>query len=215
MQVKICGLTNAEMMDVAVSAGADFVGLVFFEKSPRHVSLDQAVALAEIARDRAKIVALVVDETDETLETIATRLAPDYLQLHGSETPERCDEIAERFHIPLIKALGVRSIDDVDRADLYSTPELILFDAKADPKLTALPGGNGIAFDWNLLHEQRQKRSYMLSGGLTPLNVQEAIRLTGATMVDTSSGVERERGVKDPDLIRDFIKQASLPAANQ
>ncbi len=215
MQVKICGLKDAEMMDVAVSAGADFVGLVFFEKSPRHVTLDQAIKLAEIARGRTKIVALVVDEQDAALEALATHLKPDYLQLHGSETPERCDEIAARFRIPLIKALGVRSIDDVARADLYSSPELILFDAKADPKVTALPGGNGIAFDWNLLHEQCEKRVFMLSGGLTPFNVQEAIRLTGATMVDTSSGVEREKGVKDPDLIRDFIKQASLPATNE
>ena len=208
MHVKICGLKDEQMLEAAIEAGADFVGLVFFERSPRNVSIDIAAKLANIARDRAKIVALVVDATDTLLCEIAEKVQPDYFQLHGHETAERCSDILDQFKIPLMKAIGVKTSEDVLQADEYSSCQIILFDAKADPKLTQLPGGNGIPFDWRLLTGQKEQRNFMLSGGLTPFNVQEAIKLTGASMVDVSSGVETSPGEKDSALIAHFIKAA-------
>ncbi len=208
LHVKICGLKDEQMLEAAIEAGADFVGLVFFEPSPRHVSIDIAAKLANIARGRAKIVALVVDASDALLGEIADQVQPDYFQLHGHETAERCTEILERFKIPLMKAIGVKTPEDVIRANDYKPCEIILFDAKADPKLTQLPGGNGIPFDWRLLTGQKEQRNFMLSGGLTPLNVREAIKLTGASMIDVSSGVETTPGEKDSALIAQFIKAA-------
>lgn len=213
MQVKICGIKDEDMLGAAIDAGADFVGFVFFPKSPRHVSVSQASELARFLRqtpdnERPKIVSLVVNATDEELELIYKEVQPDYIQLHGSETAERTNEINERFQTPLIKAIGVTTASDVALADDYSAAEIILFDAKADPKLTDLPGGNGIPFDWTALTGQKEKRNFMLSGGLTPENVAEAIALTRASIVDVSSGVETSPGVKDRALIQDFIKAA-------
>lgn len=213
MQVKICGIKDEDMLGAAIDAGADFVGFVFFPKSPRHVCVSQASELARFLRqtpdnERPKIVSLVVNATDEELELICKEVQPDYIQLHGSETAERAKEINERFQTPLIKAIGVTTASDVALADDYSAAEIILFDAKADPKLTDLPGGNGIPFDWTALTGQKEKRNFMLSGGLTPENVAEAIALTGASIVDVSSGVETSPGVKDRALIQDFIKAA-------
>lgn len=213
MQVKICGIKDKDMLGAAIDAGADFVGLVFFPKSPRHVSVSQASELARFLRqtpdnERPKIVSLVVNATDEELKLICKEVQPDYIQLHGSETAERTKEINERFQTPLIKAIGVTTASDVALADDYSAAEIILFDAKADPKLTDLPGGNGIPFDWTALTGQKEKRNFMLSGGLTPENVAEAIALTGASIVDVSSGVETSPGVKDRALIQAFIQAA-------
>ena len=213
MQVKICGIKDKDMLGTAIDAGADFVGFVFFPKSPRNVSVSQASELARFLRqtpdnERPKIVSLVVNATDEELELIFKEVQPDYIQLHGSETAERAKEINERFQTPLIKAIGVTTASDVTLADDYSAAEIILFDAKADPKLTDLPGGNGIPFDWTALTGQKEKRNFMLSGGLTPENVSEAIALTGASIVDVSSGVETSPGVKDRALIQAFIQAA-------
>ena len=213
MQVKICGIKDEDMLGAAIDTGADFVGFVFFPKSPRHVSISQASELARFLRqtpdnERPKIVSLVVNATDEELELICKEVQPDYIQLHGSETAERAKEISERFQTPLIKAIGVTTASDVALADDYSEAEIILFDAKADPKLTDLPGGNGIPFDWTALTGQKEKRNFMLSGGLTPENVAEAIALTGASIVDVSSGVETSPGVKDRALIQAFIQAA-------
>ena len=213
MQVKICGIKDKDMLGTAIDAGADFVGFVFFPKSPRNVSVSQASELARFLRqtpenERPKIVSLVVNATDEKLEVICKEVQPDYIQLHGSETAERANEIYERFQTPLIKAIGVTTLSDVALADDYAAAEIILFDAKADPKLTDLPGGNGIPFDWTALTGQKEKRNFMLSGGLTPENVSEAIALTGASIVDVSSGVETSPGVKDRALIQAFIQAA-------
>ncbi len=208
MQVKICGLTTPLMMEAALSAGADYVGLVFFPKSPRHVALDLASELAAIARGKARITALVVDPGDELLSSIVTTVRPDYLQLHGSESPARCAAINSEFQLPLIKAIGIREKADTKEADCYDMADLILFDAKADPRITELPGGNGIPFDWQALKGQKEQRDFMLSGGLTPLNVVSAITLTGAKLVDVSSGVETEPGRKDSGLIEAFIRAA-------
>ena len=209
VEVKICGLSTPETVDAAVAAGADLVGLVFFPRSPRNVTLPQAAALADRARGRAKIVTLVVDADDALLSSIAAEVAPDLIQAHGAETPERVAEIARLTGKPVIKAIRVKDDADIAAAADYSTvASLILYDAKAPETLgNALPGGNGHAFDWGLL-EGGTRPAFMLAGGLTPENVAEAIRVTGAPVVDVSSGVETAPGVKDIGLIRKFIEAA-------
>jgi len=204
-QVKICGLSTAETMQAALDFGADMVGLVFYPRSPRNVSMEQAAALAAQARGKAKIVALVVDADDALLKSIVNAVRPDYLQLHGSETPERVGEIATTFNTAIIKAIKVKEAADVAKAKVFKdVADLVLFDAKAPEEL--LPGGNGLSFDWNLL--KGKGGLFMLSGGLTPDNVAEAIRLTRAPIVDVSSGVESLPGKKDISLIRKFIERA-------
>jgi phosphoribosylanthranilate isomerase len=203
--VKICGLSNPSTMQAALDHGADMVGLVFFAKSPRNISLSQAKTLADQARGKAKIVALVVDADDRLLHSIKSELRPDYIQAHGSETSQRISEIHALTNIPVIKAIKVESAADVTSAEAYrDTARLILFDAKAPKDL--LPGGNGLSFDWKLLADV--KYPYMLSGGLTPDNVAEALRITRAPIVDVSSGVESSPGIKDAGLIAKFIKAA-------
>ena len=208
-EVKICGLSTPETVDAAVEAGADMIGLVFFPKSPRNVSLEQAAALAARARGRARIVTLVVDAGDAMLKEIVARVDPDLIQAHGSETPERIAAIGRLTGKPVIKAIRVKDDADVAAAaDFASVANLILYDAKAPETLgSGLPGGNGHAFDWALL-EGGRRPAFMLAGGLTPENVAEAIRVTGAPVVDVSSGVESAPGVKDIGLIRKFIEAA-------
>ena len=209
VEVKICGLSTPETVDAAVAAGADLIGLVFFPKSPRNVSLEQARELADRARGRAKIVTLVVDADDALLRAIAAGVDPDLIQAHGSETPERIAEIGRITGKPVIKAIRVKDQSDIAAAADYSTvASLILYDAKAPETLgNALPGGNGHAFDWGLLEGERRP-AFMLAGGLNPENVAEAIRVTGAPVVDVSSGVESAPGIKDIGLIRKFIEAA-------
>ncbi len=210
VEVKICGLKTEAALDAALAAGADYVGLVFCTKSPRNLDLATARQLAERARGRAKIVALLVDPDDKQLEDVVAAVAPDTIQLHGSETPERVAEVAKRFGRPVLKAVKVAIADDALAALAYAgKADRILFDAKApEGRAGALPGGNGLAFDWQALAGVRGKLDYMLAGGLTPANVGEAIRLTGAKAVDVSSGVESRPGEKDPELIRRFLRAA-------
>lgn len=209
VEVKICGLSTPETLDAAIAAGADLVGFVFFPKSPRNVTLEQAAALAARARGKAKIVTLVVDADDALLTAIAREVQPDLVQAHGSEGPDRIAEIALLTGKPVIKAIRVKDDADIAAAADYSTvASLILYDAKAPETLgNALPGGNGHAFDWGLLEGERRP-AFMLAGGLTPENVAEAIRVTGAPVVDVSSGVESAPGIKDIGLIRKFIEAA-------
>ena len=209
VEVKICGLSTPETVDQAVAAGADFIGLVFFPKSPRNVSLPQAAALAARARGKSRIVALVVNADDALLTAIARTVDPDFIQAHGSETPERVAEIGRLTGKPVIKAIQVKDAGDIASGVDYSrVASLILYDAKAPETLgSALPGGNGHAFDWGLL-EGARRPAFMLAGGLNPENVAEAIRVTGAPVVDVSSGVESAPGVKDIGLIRKFIEAA-------
>jgi phosphoribosylanthranilate isomerase len=208
--VKICGLKNDASIDAAIEGGADYIGLVFHAASPRNVDLDAARSLAILARDRAKVVALLVDPDDDTLAEVVAGVEPDLIQLHGAETPQRVRQISEHFLRPVMKAIRVAAPADAEAAQAYAdVAELILFDAKApEDRPGALPGGNGIAFDWQALSGVRGKFPFMLAGGLTPLNVAEAIRRTGAAAVDVSSGVERAPGEKDPDLIRRFLRAA-------
>jgi phosphoribosylanthranilate isomerase len=207
-QVKICGLSEPTTMKAAIDAGADMVGLVFFARSPRNVNVEQAAALANMAKGKAATVALVVDADDKLLELITKRVRPDYFQAHGNETPNRILEIMKLTDVPVIKAIAVREAADVAKAQEYrGKADLVLFDAKAPDLLKdALPGGNGISFDWKLLTGIRDR--FMLSGGLSPENVAEAIAVTGAPIVDVSSGVETTPGIKDATLIRKFIEQA-------
>lgn len=208
--VKICGLSTPETMEAALAAGADLVGLVFYPKSPRNVSTATAKALAPLARGRAKIVALIVDAEDALVDEITREVVPDLFQAHGGETPERIAEISRRSGRPVIKAIKVKSEEDVAGAKAYeAAAALILYDAKAPETLkNALPGGNGVAFDWALVGSGKTQPSFILSGGLNPGNVAEAIKVTGAPIVDVSSGVEKSPGIKDITLIREFIAAA-------
>ncbi|HLW89786.1 MAG TPA: phosphoribosylanthranilate isomerase, partial [Roseiarcus sp.] len=195
-------------LEAALAAGADMVGFVFFAKSPRHVSLDEARQLGAIARGRAKIAALSVDADDAALKEIVEALAPDFLQLHGRETPERVAMIGNNFGVATIKAIGVEGPTDLVTAKSYAgAADMLLYDAKAR-KDARLPGGNGVPFDWRLLDGVAGKPAYLLSGGLDAGNVAEAIRLSGASGVDVSSGVERAPGVKDNAKIAAFIANA-------
>ncbi|MEI4471003.1 phosphoribosylanthranilate isomerase [Frigidibacter sp. MR17.24] len=207
-RVKICGLTTPESLAAAIEAGARYVGFVFFPKSPRAIDIARAAALAvEVPPGVAKV-ALVVDADDATLEAITAEVPLDMLQLHGHESPARVAEIRARFGLPVMKALGVATAADLDAiAEYEAVADQLLIDAKA-PKDAALPGGNGIAFDWQLIAGRAWKKPWMLAGGLTPFNVAEAVRLTGARQVDVSSGVETAPGVKDDGLIRAFLKAA-------
>jgi phosphoribosylanthranilate isomerase len=202
VDVKICGLSTLESVDAAINAGADLVGFVFYPRSPRHVSFPLAKKLAAQARGRAKIVALVVDADDAALQEIDNIVAP--------ETPQRVQEMTALTGKPVIKAIKVGVIADIAQAAAYAgKASLILYDAKAPETLVnALPGGNGIAFDWNLLGSASQSEGFILSGGLTPENVARAIHVTGAPIVDVSSGVESAPGTKDLSLIRKFIEAA-------
>lgn len=204
-RVKICGIRTAETMAVALQAGADDVGLVLFPPSPRNVSLEEASALARQARGRARIVALTVDADDALLASIVETVQPELLQLHGNETPDRVSEIRRRYGIPVMKAIKVATSEDAAEALAYAAvADLILFDARP-PKGADRPGGHGAVFDWHALDGVKDEVPYMLSGGLTPENVAEAIRATGTGAVDVSSGVESRPGVKDPERIRAFI----------
>lgn len=207
-RVKICGLTRSEHVAAAAEAGAGYVGLVFFPKSPRHLSIEAARDLAlEVPIGVAKV-GLVVNPTDAELDAILEAVPLDMIQLHGKETPERVAEVRARTGLPVMKAVGVAEAADLDQLPAYeAVADQILVDAKA-PKGADLPGGNGLSFDWRLIAGREWSRPWMLAGGLTPENVAEAVRLTGAMQVDVSSGVESAPGVKDEALIRAFIAAA-------
>jgi phosphoribosylanthranilate isomerase len=204
-QVKICGLSTQPTLQAALDAGADFVGLMFFQKSPRNVSLRQAAELAEQARGHANVVTVTVNADDQLLNSIAENVQPNFIQAHGDETPARIAEMKRMTGIDVYKVLKVRTLDHVAKAGAYSTSRFMMFDAMP-PEGAILPGGNGLAFDWTILKDV--PKPFMLAGGLNPGNVTEAIRVTQASMVDVSSGVESAPGVKDVALIRKFIEQA-------
>jgi len=206
--VKICGLSTPATLDVALEAGADMVGFVFFPPSPRHLDLAQARELGARVRGRAGKVALTVDADDATLGNIVETLRPDLLQLHGKESVARIRDIKQTFGLPVMKAIGVETAADLASLPGYAAvADRILFDARA-PKGATRPGGLGAVFDWELLKDLDLKLPFMVSGGLHAGNVAEAIRITRAGGVDVSSGVERAPGVKDVEMIREFIRAA-------
>ena len=209
VRVKICGLREEAHVAAAVDAGARYVGFVFFAKSPRNVTVEVAARLAATVPPGVAKVALVVDATDTALDSICAAVPLDMLQLHGQESPERVAGIRARYGLPLMKAVGIAGPEDVEKIALYGkVADQILVDAKA-PNGAAVPGGNGLAFDWALIARKYWPCPWMLAGGLTPKNVAEAIRLTGAQQVDVSSGVEIAPGVKDAALIRAFVAAAT------
>jgi phosphoribosylanthranilate isomerase len=208
LAVKICGLSTRETLDAALDAGADMVGFVFFPPSPRHIRLETARELGRQVRERAQKVALTVDADDATLAAIVETLQPDILQLHGHETPARVAEIKRKLGREVMKTLPVERAADLAILPDYATvADRILFDARP-PKGATRPGGLGAAFDWHLLEKLDLKLPFMVSGGLHAGNVAEAIRVTRAHGVDISSGVERAPGVKDVEMIREFIRAA-------
>lgn len=205
ISVKFCGLTRPEEVAAAQEAGARYVGFVHFARSPRHLEIEPMAALAvDVPLGLAKVL-LSVNADDATLDAITARVPLDMLQLHGRESPDRVAEIKARYGLPVMKAIGVAEAEDLAAIDAYSTvADQLLIDAKP-PKGADLPGGNGLAFDWRLLADRKYwTRPWMLAGGLTPDNVADAVRLTGAKQVDVSSGVERAPGVKDAALMQRF-----------
>lgn len=207
VEVKICGITDDEAMEAAIEAGADHVGLVFFAKSPRAVTADQAADLVQLLDEVSKV-GLFVDADDALLDEVLSRVRLDLLQFHGSESPERIEQVRLEFGVPVMKVIPVATALDLAAAEpFWDVADRLLFDAKP-PKGADLPGGNALAFDWTILKGIQARLPWMLAGGLTPSNVADAIRISGASAVDVSSGVESAPGVKDPDKIRAFIKAA-------
>lgn len=203
--IKICGLKTPEAVDRALERGATHIGFIFFEKSPRYIEPDLAAKLAGPARGKAKIVAVVVDATNDELDEIVSLLKPDILQLHGSESPEHVLTIKALYGLPVMKVFSVRTADDLKRVEAYiGIADRFLFDAKA-PKGSELPGGNGISFDWSLLGWIDESIDYMLSGGLNKNNVADALANTKARGIDVSSGVESAPGVKSVAMIDEFF----------
>lgn len=206
--VKICGLSTPETVEVALAAGADMVGFVFFPASPRHVGLTAARQLAGVVKGRALKVALSVDADDALIENSIETVRPDILQLHGHESVARIRDLKQKFRLPVMKALPIAEASDLAKVPGYAAvADRLLFDARP-PKDATRPGGLGAVFDWTLLSGLDLAVPYMVSGGLTAANVAEALRVTGAGGVDISSGVESAPGIKDPELIREFIRAA-------
>jgi phosphoribosylanthranilate isomerase len=208
--VKICGLKTPDALDAALNAGADMVGFVFFEPSPRHLGVAAARALGERVNGKARKVALSVNASDDLLAAVIEALSPDLLQLHGQETPDRVVAVRARFGIPVVKALPVETREDLSRIVPYvKVSDWMLFDARA-PREATRPGGLGKAFDWRLLEKLDLAVPFMLSGGLDAGNVADAVRITRTDAVDVSSGVESAPGIKDVDKIAAFVRAARL-----
>lgn len=208
MRVKICGLRSRAEVGTAAEAGAAYVGLVFFPPSPRHLTLADARWIVGAVPAGVTRVALTVDPTDEALETLLAAVEIDMLQLHGRESPERVAELRQRAGRPVMKAVGISGEADLAALDDYErVADQLLVDARP-PRGAAAPGGNGLAFDWQLIRGRRWKRPWMLAGGLTPENVAEAVRLTRADQVDVSSGVESRPGYKDTARVAAFVQSA-------
>jgi phosphoribosylanthranilate isomerase len=210
---KICGVSDRAALDAAIEGGAAMVGLMFYESSPRAITHIDAVELAEHTKGRVPLVGVFVDAPDLLLQMATDAVAFSFLQLHGSETPERVDAIRQRYGVPVIKAIAIGGPEDVARAhDYEAVADRLLFDAKPPEGLEGLgylPGGNALSFDWRLIAQENWGTPWILSGGLTADNLAEAIRISGAAAVDVSSGVERAKGHKDPALIRAFLDAAS------
>ena len=215
IKVKICGLRTPEALDAALDAGADYFGLVFYGPSPRNIDFARAGELAARGRGRAKSVALLVNPDDTEVKRVADEVAPDFIQLHGGETPERVREVKDLSGREIIKAVKVETAGDAATAQNYDgAASFILYDAKeSENAQKSLPGGNGVPFDWRVLMGVKERGSFMLSGGLTCDNVAAAVLATGARAVDVSSGVESAPGEKDAELIRRFV--AAAKSANR
>ena len=207
---KICGLKTAESVSVAIEQGAEFIGFNFFRKSPRYVEPEQAGALGRAVPARVLKTGLLVDDDDARIATILAAAPLDLLQLHGSETPERVAAVKAKFGLPVMKVIKVRDAADIARAaDYEAVADRLMFEPQAPAEMkNALPGGNAISMNWNLLQGFRSRLPWMLAGGLTPANLAEAVRQSGAPAVDVSSGVEDQPGEKNLNKIKDFLEVA-------
>ncbi len=206
LDIKICGLKTDAALAAALAGGASHVGFIFFQKSPRNIDPAEAGRLRQAARGRAKAVAVTVDASDETFDRIIATMAPDMLQLHGDETPQRVAAVKARYRLPVMKAFSIRDAQDLDAIGPYrGIADRFLFDAKP-PKGAELPGGNGVAFDWAVLERFDPSVDYMLSGGLNATNIGDALAIAHPRGIDVSSGVESAPGVKDPVVIEDFFR---------
>lgn len=215
LDMKICGLKTEAALASAIECGASHVGFIFFPKSPRNVTPQEAGELRALARGRAKAVAVTVDADDAFLDAIVDAMQPDMLQLHGSESPERVAQVKVRYALPVMKAFAIHEAADLARIAPYrGIAERFLFDAKPPPG-SALPGGNGVRFDWTILAGLDAGVDYMLSGGLDAANIAEALRLANPPGIDISSGVESEPGVKDTALIEAFFKAVAAARDNR
>ncbi|MFL2795869.1 MAG: phosphoribosylanthranilate isomerase [Paracoccaceae bacterium] len=205
IRVKICGIKNTADMDASIKYGTHYAGLMFFEKSPRFVDLNRAKKLSLHAGNKIKKVAVTVNLTNQILDEIVKKVPLDFIQLHGEETPERVHEIKIRYKLPVIKAIGISDVSDLNLISLFKdVADQLLIDAKP-PSSSVLPGGNGLNFDWKLLKDFEFRCPWLLAGGLNSGNAAEAIALTGATQLDLSSGVEKAPGLKDHTKISLFM----------
>lgn len=206
VKVKICGIKTPDIASLAANNGVEFIGLIFFEKSPRNVSFEEAKIVSDSIKGKAKMVAVLVSPDDEFISELLSHFTPDYIQLHGSESPERVKGIKEKFGINIIKAISVATEDDIKKAEEYNgIADYILFDANP-PKNSDLPGGNAVSFDWEILKDINIKTPWILSGGLNADNIEQAILTSKAKFIDVSSGVEKIFGEKDEKLIKNFLK---------
>ena len=209
LDIKICGLKTPETIAAALDGGASHIGFIFFSKSPRYLAPELAGDLRLAARGQADAVAVTVDADNAFLDEIVMAMSPDWLQLHGRETPERVQAIRDRYSLPVMKAISVSEASDLDRIAAYrDVADGFLLDAKP-PKGSELPGGNGVTFDWRILTALDADIDYMLSGGLNAANIGEALRLANPPGIDISSGVESAPGIKDVGLIEDFFRAVS------
>jgi len=209
LDIKICGLSTKEAVDAVIADGASHMGLIFFEKSPRHISLAQALLLSDHAGKHIKKVPVTVNADDTYLGLILEAVDADMLQLHGSETPARVAEVKRLFNLPVMKAVSIREQNDLEKIKPYfGIADQFLFDAKP-PEGSDLPGGNGVAFNWEIMDQLGEDVPYMLSGGLNAGNVSEAVAQSSASAIDASSGVESAPGIKDIALIKEFLETCS------
>lgn len=210
VRAKICGVTRPDAVQAAIEGGARWIGLVFYERSPRYVAPQLAAQLARLVPTGMRTVGLFVDPADDYLEHVVTQVPLDLIQLHGEESPARVAEIRAAYSIPVMKALKVSDRGDLAAAEAYAeVADTLLFDARPPANVAALPGGNGIPFDWSILSGRSWSVPWMLSGGLTAANLAEAVTISGAVSVDVSSGVEDRPGHKDPALVRAFLAEAA------
>lgn len=208
VDVKICGVKTPEIAQVATDEGARYLGFMFFEPSPRHLTNDAAAKLGRELPNGPDRVGVFVNPTDEQIDAAITALGLNWLQLHGAETPERLDALKNRFGLNIIKAVGVRSVEDIiSKQHYYTAADMMLFDAKP-PEGAILPGGNAISFPWEILNHAPLPQTWMLAGGLTPENVPDAVKVSQAKILDVSSGVETSPGVKSQSKIEAFLRAA-------
>ena len=202
-EIKICGINDEYCMAAALECEVEYIGLVFFKNSPRNVSIDFSKRLLANRNKHSKIVVLTVNPDDDLISKIIVNIQPDYIQLHGSETPERCLEIKNEFNIPIIKGIGIKTKEDLINSTkkFENCSDILLLDAPS----MSLPGGNGSKFNWNILKDYNHQKKWMLAGGLKSNNIHEAIKITNPPAIDISSGVEVQKGIKSPDLIKNFV----------